>query len=537
MRDEKLGKRIIGIDGEVFVINDREGGGAFGEVHKAIGEISKRIVAVKSLPIGVDSNGLEARAALNEARPEMTSIHHPNVVETLFVCDGTGSPIGPYIMNEYIDGGNLQTYLRTFVDRGEQVPIQTALQLIHEIALGAEAISHKLVHRDIKPDNILLQKTSNGLHPKISDFGIAKIAEAATRQSTETFKGIAPIAYRAPETFIKGAPNTGKIDTYSVGIAFYEVLTLSHPLSRFIPTNADISDWIHAHSKEIPDDPKLLRSEIPSVVGMLTLRMMSKLPAERPDWTEVLKILASSLKPTKPLRVSPQTLALFEQAANEIDKKNRERLRRQIADQEKKEKDQYELDNAKVIATKKLAEFDEYIAELSDARPDHAIKVIKSNGLERVWKLSNGVEICCAFWLIDSPLSTPRGRLVIGGFIGVDGGLSLNIALITTSDGTNHHWLSVKIKTHPMASEEQSLQVMREVGLSKRTIDFMQWDGLQNWWMREIPRHFGIPSSGRFFQLADNLGRQNMIDMSETRTDIDDSFANIVAFALRMSKE
>jgi hypothetical protein len=344
------------------------------------------------------------------------------------------------------------------------------------------------------------------------------------------------LAYRAPETFVKGAPNTGKIDTYSVGIVFYEILTLTHPLAKFITSNADIADWIHAHRTEIPDDPKLLRQDTPPTVGSLILRMMGKLPAERPEWEEVLRILGSSREPVRPRRLDPKIVALLEQSASEVDKARIDRARRQATEVQRREQGRSEIDNATVIASRKLAEFDEYISELNEVRPDHRIEVSKPNEFERIWRLLNGREVRCAFWMPSGPISTKRGRLVVGGFVGVDGGLSLNLALMATPDGKSHHWVTIRGGTHPLYSEDTRLRIMRQVGLSRETIGFMQGEGIAAGWMRDMPFHFGIPSDSICFSHAGGIGEQDSLDLHDVGSDLEKDFERIIECAMRMPR-
>src|SRR5437867_7017735 len=96
------------------------------------------------------------------------------------------------------------------------------------IAAGAQAINERLIHRDIKPDNIII--TENDI-PKIGDFGISKVLGAATRP--ESFKGGQHLRYMAPEGWSM-TTNTPKLDVYSTGIVFYEMITGEHPLRAAI---------------------------------------------------------------------------------------------------------------------------------------------------------------------------------------------------------------------------------------------------------------------------------------------------------------
>ena len=101
-----------------------------------------------------------------------------------------------------------------------QIPMPRAVEMMIDIAQGARAINEKLVHRDIKPDNILIE----GKTLKIGDFGISKFVDESTR--LQTFKGGQHIAYMAPEGWV-GEANTFKLDVYAVGLVFFEILALT----------------------------------------------------------------------------------------------------------------------------------------------------------------------------------------------------------------------------------------------------------------------------------------------------------------------
>src|SRR6267142_3493536 len=107
---------------------------------------------------------------------------------------------------------------------------------MRDIAMGAQAVNEHMIHRDIKPDNILINGPADAPQPKIADFGIARIGSEYTRP--ETFKGIQMFWYKAPEVW-RQEKNTFKIDVYSVGLVFYQILTLAHPLMQFVPQPFD----------------------------------------------------------------------------------------------------------------------------------------------------------------------------------------------------------------------------------------------------------------------------------------------------------
>ena len=196
-----IGSTLIGPDNETFKITDFLGNGAFGEVYRALGENSGTIVAAKLIPLGTIPSEESKTAILNEIRTAQ-EIEHPNIVRILFVSDGTSSRMGPYVFMEYVAGGNLAELLRKQMDANAEIPLNRAIEMMIDIAQGARAINAKVIHRDIKPDNILIA----GNRLKIGDFGISKFVDESTR--TKTFKGGQHIAYMAPEGWLFEAEST-----------------------------------------------------------------------------------------------------------------------------------------------------------------------------------------------------------------------------------------------------------------------------------------------------------------------------------------
>ncbi len=165
-----IGQRITGPQNELYIITDFLGRGAFGEVYRAQGESTGAVIAVKLLPLGQLSDDTERRALLNEVRAAQ-QINHPNVVRVLHVDEGTISGLGPYVCMEYVSGGTLARLLRAQSQAGSQIPMGRAIEMLIDIGQGVRAINERLIHRDIKPDNILIEAKTL----KIGDFGISNL--------------------------------------------------------------------------------------------------------------------------------------------------------------------------------------------------------------------------------------------------------------------------------------------------------------------------------------------------------------------------
>jgi eukaryotic-like serine/threonine-protein kinase len=209
-----------------YEIVEEIGLGGMGTVYRAFraDDHYHKEVAIKLVNTGRDS-GFVLNRFRNE-RQILASLDHPNIARLL---DGGSTEEGtPYFVMEFIDGQPVNAYC----DR-HQLTIQARLQLFLQVCSAVQyAHQHLIVHRDIKPGNILVN--AEGI-PKLLDFGIAKIldVEAVTGKFAPTltvFRAMTP-AYASPEQ-IEEKPITTASDVYSLGVVLYELLTGCHPFRR-----------------------------------------------------------------------------------------------------------------------------------------------------------------------------------------------------------------------------------------------------------------------------------------------------------------
>lgn len=148
--DQRIGTQIVGPAQKRFRIETRVGNGSFGEVYRAVGVESGTVVAVKMVPKDklLDPSTLSIKTVLNEGRVAMLLVKHPNVVNVLHVDTGADVSIGPYLMMEYIEGGNLQGLINQRQQERSQLSLDEALSLMRGITFGAQAINEHLVHRE-----------------------------------------------------------------------------------------------------------------------------------------------------------------------------------------------------------------------------------------------------------------------------------------------------------------------------------------------------------------------------------------------------
>lgn len=192
------------------------------------------------------------------------SLSHPNVVSIYDVGEDNGTH---YIVLEYVKGRNLKDILRRY----GPLPIPQAAFVARAVA-AALAAAHRqgLVHRDIKPHNILI--TDEG-RVKVTDFGIARAASAATLTQTGAMLG--SVHYFSPEQ-ARGLAAGPETDVYSLGVVLYEMLTGKVPFTSETPVAVALK-----HIQEEPPSPRRYRPRIPEALEAIVMRAMAKDPKER----------------------------------------------------------------------------------------------------------------------------------------------------------------------------------------------------------------------------------------------------------------
>jgi len=282
--DIRIGTTLIGPDGAEIVVDKLLGQGGFGQVFAGHLADSTR-VAIKTV-LTSSLNADELANLQNEANLAK-DIDHPNVVRVLHVNSGKNeSGIPPYIVMEFVDGGTLRSVIEAHQAAGSIPSADELIGMYIQIAEGMKAINEKIVHRDLKPENVLVDKASRRL--KIADFGLAKLADAATR--SETFKGWGTRPYQAPEAFELGS-NTPAMDFYAAGVTFFELATLNWPIQPKLGDNGSLA-WRNAHLLTPPIDLRNARQDLPDGLIQLIALMLQKDPRRRPaSWDVIVERL------------------------------------------------------------------------------------------------------------------------------------------------------------------------------------------------------------------------------------------------------
>ncbi len=260
--DKYLGKRL---DGR-YEMRELIGVGGMAYVYKAYDNIDDRIVAVKILRDEFLTNEEFVRRFRNESKA-IAILNHPNIVKVLDV--GFGERL-QYIVMEYIDGISLKEYL----DQRKDIRWKEAVHFTVQILRALQHAHDKgIVHRDIKPQNIML--LSDGTI-KVTDFGIARLTRSELRvTAVGDNKAIGSVHYISPEQ-ARGEITDEKADLYSVGIMLYEMLTGKLP---FEADNA-VSVAIMQMQTE-PTLPHEINEELPEGLEQITMKAMQKDASKR----------------------------------------------------------------------------------------------------------------------------------------------------------------------------------------------------------------------------------------------------------------
>ncbi|GAA0645337.1 hypothetical protein GCM10009535_23520 [Streptomyces thermocarboxydovorans] len=255
--EEPLGR---GATGTVWRARQRETAGAEAAVPGQPGET----VAIKVLKEELANDADVVMRFLRE-RSVLLRLTHPNIVRVRdLVVEGDLLAL----VMDLIDGPDLHRYLR---ENGPFTPVAAAL-LTAQIA-DALAASHAdgVVHRDLKPANVLLKQEGDRLHPMLTDFGIARLADSPGLTRTQEFVGTP--AYVAPES-AEGRPQTSAVDIYGAGILLYELITGRPPFS-----GGSALEVLHQHLSAEPRRP----STVPDPLWTVIERCLRKNPDERPS--------------------------------------------------------------------------------------------------------------------------------------------------------------------------------------------------------------------------------------------------------------
>ncbi len=247
-----------------FIILREIGRGGMGIVYLAHQISLDRPAGLKILAENYANNAEFVVGFIKEARAA-AKLNHPNIVQAYAVGEDEGIF---YFAMEYIDGETMKNVLK----RDHVIPIDQAISIIQQIseALDYAWKEQKLIHRDIKPDNIML--TSNG-RAKLADLGLAKVAGEIDDSEDDEVMGTPQ--YISPE-HLTGAPMDSRSDIYSLGATFYHFIT-----GRFPYEGSTASEIAQQHLFGTLVPPDKINPDIPEALSRIVVKMMAKDPALR----------------------------------------------------------------------------------------------------------------------------------------------------------------------------------------------------------------------------------------------------------------
>ena len=258
------------LDGKYRIIK-RLGRGGMAEVYLAEQESLGRPVAIKLMHTFLLSDEDFLNRFKREARA-MAALNHPNIVG-VYDFDTYGQD-SYYLVMEYIDGGTLKAELEQFVAKGERMPLSRVVVIIAQMADAlAYAHSRGMVHRDIKPGNIMLdEETGRAI---LTDFGIVKMLGGQGAAYTMTGALIGTPAYMSPEQAL-GKPGDARVDIYSLGVLLFQMITGQLPFAADTPLAV-----VMKHVSEPPPLPTTFNPDVPPDLQAIILKSMAKDPDAR----------------------------------------------------------------------------------------------------------------------------------------------------------------------------------------------------------------------------------------------------------------
>ncbi|MFE0784901.1 protein kinase domain-containing protein [Streptomyces mutabilis] len=264
-----------------YQLRDLLGEGGMASVHLAYDSVLDRQVAIKTLHTELGREQAFRERFRREAQA-VAKLTHTNIVSVFDTGeDDLGGMTTPYIVMEYVEGRPLGSVLDEDVRQQGAMPADKALKITADV-LAALEISHEmgLVHRDIKPGNVMM--TKRGV-VKVMDFGIARAMQSGVTSMTQTGMVVGTPQYLSPEQAL-GRGVDARSDLYSVGIMLFQLVT------GRLPFDADSPLAIaYAHVQEEPVAPSSVNRSLPPAVDALVARALKKNPNERFPSAEAMR--------------------------------------------------------------------------------------------------------------------------------------------------------------------------------------------------------------------------------------------------------
>lgn len=235
------------------------GKGGMGRVYEA--RMGQRRVALKLLPADSSRDAL-SHAVFERENAILAGLKHPNICE--MVASGVSDGF-PYIALEYLEGEDLGDHLR----HHPRIPLDQCMLILRDVAAALDYLhAQGIIHRDIKPGNILLQD----MRAVVMDFGMATYEQSSDERDSGVF---GTLEYIAPEQLMADAALTTQVDVYSLGVLAYRLLTGRPPFA------GTIGQVVFGHLNAPPPDPRLFNTDISPQMAFALQKALAKKPADR----------------------------------------------------------------------------------------------------------------------------------------------------------------------------------------------------------------------------------------------------------------
>ncbi|UCM89015.1 Stk1 family PASTA domain-containing Ser/Thr kinase [Streptomyces marincola] len=261
------------VGGGRYQLLDVVGRGGMASVHLAWDTVLERRVAIKTMHAELAREDAFRERFKREAQ-SVAKLTHTNIVSVYDTGeDRIDGALVPYIVMEYVEGRSLGAELERDVERYGAMPADKALRITADV-LAALDISHEmeLVHRDIKPGNVMLTRRDV---VKVMDFGIARAMQSGVAAMTQTGMVVGTPHYLSPEQAL-GRGVDARSDLYSVGVMLFELLT-----GRLVFDAESALAIAYAHVQEEPQAPSTINASVPPAVDALVARALQKNPNDR----------------------------------------------------------------------------------------------------------------------------------------------------------------------------------------------------------------------------------------------------------------
>jgi serine/threonine protein kinase len=268
---------LVGRQIEQYQILSLVGRGGMGAVYKAHDQHLARHVALKVMHPHLADRSQFKQRFMQEARAA-AGLDHPSIVK---IYDFGYQQEALFTVMPFIGGGSLADHNRKLAQSKKAARLDEALYLLAQVAT-ALAYAHRqgIVHRDVKPDNVLLKRLVSPdredeppLRAVVTDFGLAKLVEGGVKTETGMFMGTLP--YMSPEQAL-GKDLDGRSDIYSLGVILYQLATGQLPLQINSPTEA-----VRKHMHETPPPPRTVEPGLPAELEAIIERAIAKEPDKR----------------------------------------------------------------------------------------------------------------------------------------------------------------------------------------------------------------------------------------------------------------